>query len=190
LSGEEENVNFMQALLLLFASSPLLGKRGDVGRDDAEMKLDVDRDPKSQSSSIFSLRSFVCMLSMSSISIIIIMEDDDMFSPGTASSPKGGEWTEGGVLSLLSAASQSIIDLDTFFVLPTAEWLSLLTLLLLSVINHSSFTPRQFAKLNAPNSHRVNALSVVQFNAACDVRLVTIRSTTSCGSPDGRGWSR
>jgi hypothetical protein len=104
--GEEGNVNFMQALLLLllFASSPLLDKRGDVGRDDAEMKLDVDRDPKSQSSSIFSLHSSVCRLSMSSISIIIIiMDDDDMFPPpGTANSRKGGgEWAElDGVPSL------------------------------------------------------------------------------------------
>jgi hypothetical protein len=92
--------------LLLFASSPLLGKRGDVGRDDAEIKLDVDRDPKSQSSSIFSLRSSVCRLSMSSISIIIIMDDDDMFPPETANSRKGGgERAEGGVPLLLLAAS-------------------------------------------------------------------------------------
>jgi hypothetical protein len=105
--GEEGNVNFMQALLLLllFASSPLLDKRGDVGRDDAEMKLDVDRDPKSQSSSIFSLHSSVCRLSMSSISII--MDDDDMFPPETANSRKGGgEWAElDGVPSKLSAVS-------------------------------------------------------------------------------------
>ena len=73
---------------------------------------------------------------------------------------------------------------------PLRSGLALLTLLLLSEINHSSLTPRQLARLRVPNSHLLNVRNVVLFSAAWDVKLCTMRSTTAWGKPGGSSPSR